>query len=356
MPPIPIFYSSGLSRFNFGPGHPFSGDRFEGFVKLLDDVDVKNSCKFIPPVPATEEDLELIHTREYLRYVRYLEKTGGMLTMDTPVTKEVIDVQAIIAGSGLQAADLIVKEEGTITAHTFGGFHHAGKNYGEGFCVYNDVAIVAKTLVERHNLERIMILDTDAHQGNGTMDIFYHDPRVLFVSIHQDPRTLYPGKGFTWETGLGDGKGFTVNLPMPPYAGNRQYEHVFDMVVKPLAREYKPQMIIRNGGSDPYFGDELTVLGLNLDGLNMVGGKVREIVSDTSGKLLDMMVSGYGNMVLYGWLALFCGIEGLETDYKGASPTEPRKSAQASDQRLDRFTEIMINEVSAELRDFWSVF
>jgi acetoin utilization protein AcuC len=355
MLPIPIFYSSGFSRFNFGPGHPFSGGRFEGFIQLLDNVGVKSSCEFIPPVSATEGDLELIHTKEYLSYVRHLEKTGGMLTIDTPVTKEVVDVQAFIAGSGLQAADLIVKEEGAKTAHTFGGFHHAGRNYGEGFCIYNDVAIVAKALIERHNLERVMILDTDAHQGNGTMDIFYSDPRVLFVSIHQDPRTLYPGKGFTWETGRGEGKGYTVNLPMASYAGNRQYERVFDTVLKPLAREFKPEMIIRNGGSDPYYGDELTLLGMDLDGLNMMGGKVKEIVSETSGKLLDMMVSGYGNMVLHGWLALFCGVESLETDYKGASPAEPRKFVRASDQRLDRFTEIMINEVKAELKDYWNV-
>lgn len=356
MPPIPIFYSSWLSRFDFGPGHPFSGDRFEGFVKLLDDIGVKGSCKFIPPVPATEEDFELIHTKEYLKYVRYLEKTSGMLTMDTPVTKEVVDVQNLIAGSGLQAADLIMKEESAKTTHTFGGFHHAGKNYGEGFCIYNDVAIVAKALIERHNLNRVMILDTDAHQGNGTMDIFYGDPRVLFVSIHQDPRTLYPGKGFTWETGQSEGKGYTMNLPMPPYAGNRQYERVFDTILKPLAREFKPQMIIRNGGSDPYYGDELTVLGLDLNGLNMIGGKVKEIVSETSGKLVDMMVSGYGNMVLYGWLALFCGVEGLETDYKAASPAEPRKPTQPSEQRLDQFTEIMIKDVEAELSDYWNIF
>ncbi|MCK4267162.1 MAG: acetoin utilization protein AcuC [Thermoplasmata archaeon] len=352
---IPLFYSSELSGFDFGPGHPFTGERFESFIELLDRVGIKERCRLIEPVPATDEELRLVHTQDYLAHVGYLERTRGRLTMDTPVSTDVVSAQRLITGSGLRAADLILDGEENVV-HTFGGLHHAGRDYGEGFCVFNDVAIVAQHLLDARGLKRVMVVDTDAHQGNGTMDVFYADPRVLFVSTHQDPRTLYPGKGFVWETGSGEGKGFTVNLPMPPYAGYAQYEHVFDEVIMPLAKEFRPQMVIRNGGSDPHYADELTMLGLDLDGLCLLGSRTRDISDNTCGRLLDMMLSGYGESVIYGWLALFCGVEKLDVDYAAHSPPEPDPFVQPSDSNLTRFTEAMVEELISGLREHWSCF
>ncbi|KYK28641.1 MAG: hypothetical protein AYK23_00210 [Candidatus Proteinoplasmatales archaeon SG8-5] len=350
---IPIFYSSQLANFNFGPGHPFTGERFESYTALLEKSSVMDKCEFLPLETAKEEDLLLVHTPEYLKLVKFYEETGGYLSMDTPVTPSVVEIQALITGSGLQAAKLLV-EGAENTAHTFGGFHHAGRDYGEGFCVYNDVAIVAEALIKRHGLRRILILDTDAHQGNGTMDVFYTNPNVLFVSIHQDPRTLYPGKGFTWEIGKNEGKGYTVNLPMPPYAGTGQYDLVFDEIVTPISKEFAPDVIIRNGGSDPYHADALTNLGLDLDGLYKLGKSVSAISDATCGRLLDMMVSGYGNMVIYGWLALFCGLEGLDIDYKSASPEEPGHLHEPDNEGLTSCTEAMIGDLRAHLREYWT--
>jgi acetoin utilization protein AcuC len=355
MPSIPVFYSNELTRFNFGYGHPFTGDRFAAFIELLGRTGLGDRCEFKTPISATDEQLELIHTKEYLAQVSSLEKTGGMLTMDTPVTRDAVAVQKLVAGAGIQAAELLMSDVYE-TAHTFGGFHHAGRDYGEGFCLYNDVAIAAKVLIKEHGLKRLLIIDTDAHQGNGTMDIFYEDPRVLFVSLHQDPRTLYPGKGFTWEIGRAEGRGYTVNIPMPPHSGIKQYEYVFDSLISPLAKDFKPEIVIRNGGSDPYIGDELTVLGLDLDGLNILGRKVREIVENTSGNLLDMMVSGYDDMVIYGWLALFCGLENLDFDYKASSPIESPQHNRPSDNALDDITRATVREVERELKDHWSIF
>lgn len=352
---IPLFYGNELTTFDFGAGHPFTGERFENYVSLLERARVREICEFLPLTPATEEDLLLVHTPEYLEHVKFLERSGGYLSADTPVSAQVVGVQRLITGSAIQAAKLLLEDDRK-SAHTFGGLHHAGKDYGEGFCVYNDVAIVTKAMIERYGLKRILIIDTDAHQGNGTMDIFYSNPNVLFISMHQDPRTLYPGRGFTHEIGINDGKGYTINTPLPPYAGNGQYEHVFDEIVEPVAAEFRPQMIIRNGGSDPYYADELTALGLDLDGLNLVGKRVREIVDDTGAKLIDMMVSGYGDHVIYGWLALFCGIQNINIDYKAASPEEPPHHHNAADESLDRFTEAMIKEVKRELVDYWNCF
>ncbi len=354
MPDIPIFYSDELGRFDFGPDHPFTGSRFRDFMDLLDKAGILKDCAIIRPEPAKDGDLLLAHSPEYLNKVEELRKTGGWLSIDTPVTEGAVEAQLLIAGSGLQAAKLLIDGEGKV-AHTFGGFHHAGRDFGEGFCIYNDVAMAAMAALERHGLKRVMILDTDAHQGNGTMDIFYNDPRVLFISIHQDPRTIYPGKGFVWEIGDGEGKGFSANLPMPPLSGAANYMQAFESIIEPLAREFSPEFIIRNGGSDPFYADELTMLGLDLDGLNAVSGKAREIALGTSGNLLDMTVSGYGDWVTYGWLAQFCGSEALPADYKAFSPKEPRRNPATSLESLERATSSMLESLKRELRPYWKL-
>jgi acetoin utilization protein AcuC len=197
-------------------------------------------------------------------------------------------------------------------------------------------------------------LDTDAHQGNGTMDIFYSNPKVLFISVHQDPRTLYPGKGFTWEIGKNEGKGYTVNLPMPPYASTKQYDIVFGEVIEPIVKEYGPELIIRNGGSDPYYADTLTNLGLDLEGLHKLGKNVRDLSDETCGKLLDMMVSGYGQMVIYGWLSLFCGVTGLDAEVKNISPEEADQMPSANNDKLTRYTETMVKDLKTHLKDYWA--
>ncbi|MCK5309544.1 MAG: hypothetical protein KAJ64_02765 [Thermoplasmata archaeon] len=355
MTQIPVYYSDRLGSFDFGPEHPFRGSRFKKFIKLLDKAEILHKCNLISPIQAIDDDLLLAHNLDYLNLVAKLRETGGWLTMDTPVTAGSNDAQRLVSGSGLQACKLLLDGNEKI-AHTFGGLHHAGADYGEGFCHYNDVAIAAKSLTERRGLERVMIVDTDAHQGNGTMDIFYHDPQVLFISIHQDPHTLYPGKGFVWETGSDEGEGFTVNIPMPPFSGNKQYARAINEIINPIAREFKPQFCIRNGGSDPFYADELTMLGLDYDGLYMVSNMVREIAMETSGNLLDMMLSGYGDLVIYGWLAQFCGVNNLDVNYKSFSPPPPHRHSSSSENTLDRATESMLTALKRELGQYWTCF
>ncbi len=354
---IPIFFSEQLAKFNFGQGHPFHPERFASFIRLLKKAELIDDIHKMGLISATDEDLRMVHDDNYLAHIKYLEKINGRITMDTPVNSDVTGVQSLIVGSGLQAAELVLEKGGIV--HTFGGLHHAGKDYGEGFCLYNDVAITAKALLERHGQKRVLIFDTDAHQGNGTMDIFYDDPRVLFISIHQDPRTLYPGRGFVNEIGVGAGEGYTVNIPMPPYSSYFQYEWAIDDIFQPLVNEFKPDVIIRNGGSDPYHGDELTLLGLDYDGLNMMASKVRKAVFEgdgACGKLIDMMVSGYGDFVTYGWLAMFAGIQGLDVDYRALAPAEYKRPGGYTADKLDRITEKMLADLKTHLRNHWKCF
>lgn len=159
----------------------------------------------------------------------------------------------LVLGQAKKASDIVAKDQAKAIS-IGGGFHHAKPDSGEGFCLYNNVAFTVKYLLKVHAAERVMIIDTDAHFGNGTYGYFSDSHRVLQVDIHQDPSTIYPETGFAEQVGKGDGKGYTVNVPMPERAGDNAYEHVFNEIVFPVALEFDPSIIIRNGGGDPYAG------------------------------------------------------------------------------------------------------
>jgi acetoin utilization protein AcuC len=235
-----------------------------------------------------------------------------------------------------------------------GGMHHAKPNYGEGFCIYNDVAFAGKYLIEQHGFERILILDTDAHAGNGTLEYFYSDSRILFIDVHQDPRTLYPGTGFADQIGEGAGRGSTINVPMPPYAGDDAYRLVFEELIVPVATEFNPQFIIRNGGSDPHFADELTNLGLTVDGFRMIGEKVNQISTTTcDGKVIDLIASGYNKSVLsHSWMALLSGLADLKTEIE--EPVTVSQSVRKESSLGE--TEKIIKELKGNLKNYWRCF
>jgi acetoin utilization protein AcuC len=347
-----LYFSPAMGRVDFGEGHPFRGARFDEFVKILQAEGIDRDLDIRPAVPATDADLHLAHAPTYVAHVREVEAYEGALSIDTPVPRGMTDAAKLIAGGALACARTLTEEDVEL-AMTFGGFHHAGVANGEGFCVFNDVAIAARALVQRHGKKRVLIIDTDAHQGNGTMDIFAEDPNVLFISIHQDPRTVYPGRGFANDVGQGEGRGFTINIPMPRFSGNAQWARALDEIFLPVCAEFKPEVIIRNGGSDPFYGDELTELGLDLDGLARVGAIVRSASDNGPRKLLDLMVSGYGDFVPYGWLALFSGVTGLKADYAKYARRIFKMPVRVPEETLDRQTDAVIAEVKLNLREYW---
>jgi len=194
-------------------------------------------------------------------------------------------------------------------------------------------------------------LDTDAHAGNGTAEYFYNEPRVLFIDIHQNPLTLYPGTGFANQIGSGEGKGFTVNIPLPVGAGYDSYQSVFNSIIEPIAKEFRPQIIIRNGGSDPHFNDGLTNLGLPVKGFRMVADKVRGLAEMCDGRIIDLIASGYNREILpYAWLALISGLAGIELEVE---EPEPVPHQYVSDPAFTK-TEKAVEEVKDNLKDYWS--
>jgi acetoin utilization protein AcuC len=349
-----------VNEYDFGKGHPFHGRRGEEFLKLLKEK-TKKEFPILEAEPAKDEDLFLICSKDYIEFTKnffeakhlgkdfngrfYLYHSQDNFPGENPGNIE--KAARFIVGQAKLAADLVLGSKLKKVISLGGGLHHARFNFGEGFCLYNDVAFCAKYLLEKYNLERILILDTDAHGGNGTMEYFWEEKRVLFIDIHQDPTTLYPGTGFIEQIGGGEGRGFTVNIPLPPFSGDRVYKLVFEEIVEPIVKKFKPQIILRNGGSDPHFSDPLTNLNLTIEGFKMIGEKVRELSKISDEREIDFIASGYNLKTLpYCWLALVSGLLDLKI------PLEKEKEIKEPEEVIEKAKEIVF-KIKKILKPYW---
>ncbi len=352
MKPIPIIYDESIKKYSFPGTHPFKGSRFEKFIRYIRESPLirEGLCEitgFIGPSPS-EEELQLVHSPLYIRKVRRMSELGiGLLSMDTPVFKGAYEAFLSILHSTLSAYRAVSSGESRIAIGIGGGLHHAGRSYGEGFCIFNDVAIAAR-YAQKEGFKKIFIFDYDAHQGNGTMDIFYSDPSVFYLSIHQDPLTLYPGTGFIEQVGTGDGEGYTCNIPLPPGAGRSCYEKAIREVFLPLVECFKPDLIICNGGSDPHHSDPLTMLNLDFRGFWLIGSSIREASSIANAPAIDLIASGYNEEVLpRAWACIIAGIVRFEGELCNEPSRELPEAASAFEKTL--------REVRMVMRRYWNI-
>jgi len=361
---LAILYREELNEYDFGPGHPFRGDRYEIFPRFIREKLSDAYYQIIQAEWASDEDLLKICKEDYIDFTKTFYKaassglyyegdfyrfhSGDNKPAGTPGKIE--EAARLVVGQAKLAVDLVEGGKFNKAVSIGGGMHHAKENSGEGFCIYNDVAFAARYLIDKYKLEKILILDTDAHAGNGTCEYFYNESKVLFIDLHQDPMTLYPGTGFLHDIGTGKGKGFTINVPLPMYAGYDSYQLIFNELIQPVAKEFRPQIIIRNGGSDPHFDDGLTQLGLPVKGFRMIGDKVREISKICDGKVIDLIASGYNKSVLpYAWLALLSGLADIEIAIEELGLIPPRFQKDTS---LNS-TKAVLKEIQRNLSPYW---
>jgi acetoin utilization protein AcuC len=363
---IAVLYQEALKEYDFGSGHPFHGDRYSNFMHFFTQRLPPDSLyKILAAPPASTEDLSLICDQDYIDFVReyfhamafgwigYYENVARYLSVDNkPIGNpgEIEKAARLIVGQAKMAADLVQSGEYQKVISVGGGMHHAKQRFGEGFCIYNDVAFTALYLIEKYKLERVLVLDTDAHAGNGTAEYLRSNPKVLFIDVHQDPQTIYPGTGFVPDIGADPAKGLTINIPMPVHAGNASYLMAFNEIILPVTREYKPQIIIRAGGSDPHFNDGLTYLGMTVAGFRLMGDKVREMTEVCGGRQIDLIASGYNPKVLpYGWLSLLSGIANWPVTVEEPVNVPP----QFEQDVVVPATEAMLDEVRRYHKPFW---
>jgi acetoin utilization deacetylase AcuC-like enzyme len=241
-----------------GRPHPECPERLDAVLRGLGEAGLLNRLARVDARAATEEELLLCHTREYLSTAKRDVESGRpyLSTGDTDITPNSWEVAARAAGGVLNAVDAVVsgKARNAFCAVRPPG-HHATPNRGMGFCLFNNVAIAARHAQRKHGLARVLIVDWDVHHGNGTQDIFYSDPSVFFFSTHQWP--LYPGTGRADETGEGAGRGATMNRPFPAGSGRAEILGAVQGSLLPAAERFQPDLVLISAGFDSRAGDPL---------------------------------------------------------------------------------------------------
>src|SRR6516162_9925250 len=242
-----VAWDERLTGYDFGPGHPLAPVRVELTMALARELGVLGlpSVSLLEPAPAGRDELELVHDPAYIDAVRQAGRDGlgnlshGLGTSDNPVFAGMHEASALVAGATLAAARAVWRGEALHAANIAGGLHHAMRGSASGFCVYNDPAIAISALLDA-GAQRVAYVDLDVHHGDGVQAAFYDDPRVLTISLHEHPATLFPGTGLPGETGTGDGDGYAVNVALPAGTGDAGWLRALDGVALPLLRAFKP--------------------------------------------------------------------------------------------------------------------
>jgi len=342
-------------QYDLGEGHPFRGDRFANAMKFFESQGLLNlpQLRIVEPPPASKEDLSRVHDTGYVDLIFRLAKENKPYDMETPVSPEILEAALLIVGGAIRCGKAIFEGEAKRAISVGGGYHHAGRDYGGGFCIFNDIAVLVECLRANYNVKRFLILDYDVHFGNGTSDIYYKDPNVLYISLHQDPHTIYPGTGFVWQIGESAGEGYNVNVPLPRGTGDNTYLYALNAIFVPLAEEFKPEIIIANGGSDPHFADMLGNLSLTVNGFFDLSRTIRETADKIcNGKIVLMPGSGYNPKVLpLCWHALVAGMVGLK-EINVEDPYPPPKEPP----QCRRIVEKTVDELKRLLRRHWLCF
>lgn len=296
MPRAAFVYADELSRHVLRADHPMRPARLRYTYELLAAYGAFDgeSSRLVSPRSATEEELEWVHTPEYIAAVRSLsaglnlgrpERFGFSGQGDNPVYPGMYDAACLSSGATLLAAELVAGRRVDAAFSIAGGLHHAAPGYASGFCIFNDPALAIHYLLARGL--RVAYVDVDAHHGDGVQSVFYGDDRVLTISIHESGQYPFPGTGFVSESGSGAGVGCSVNIPLYPYTEDELYLWAFRETALPLIRAFAPNVLVTKLGIDSYHSDPLTHLQLTSRGY-------LEVVREFAGLGLPWLALGGG--------------------------------------------------------------
>ncbi len=298
---VAVLWDDALLGYTLGGDHPLHPVRLDLTMRLADGLGVLAPARVevVRPTPAGTDLLTLVHDEDYLEAVRRAptapDERYGLGTSDNPVFEGMYDAAALITGGSVQAAELVHSGRAQHAVNISGGLHHAMRGRASGFCVFNDAAIAIAWLLGQ-GLERIAYVDLDVHHGDGVQAAFWDDPRVLTVSIHQTPLTLFPGTGYPEETGHPEtALGSAVNLALPNGTDDSGWLRAFDAVVPGVLRAFAPQVLVTQCGCDTHHEDPLADLALTVDGQRAGYRAVHELAHELcDGRWIALGGGGYG--------------------------------------------------------------
>ncbi|MDT4923654.1 MAG: acetoin utilization protein AcuC [Pseudonocardiales bacterium] len=284
--------------YDFGD-HPLNPVRLDLTIRLARELGVLERLDITPPRPADEAQLLTVHDADYLAAVRTASGDPrfsgyGLGTGDDPVFPGMFDAAALIAGGSAQAALRVWNGEVEHAVNIAGGLHHAMRGYASGFCIFNDVVLAIRTLLAA-GAKKVAYVDIDVHHGDGVQAAFYDDPRVLTISLHQDPRTLFPGTGLPSEIGEGAAEGTAVNVALPPGTDDAGWLRAFRAVVPGAVRAFRPDVLVTQCGCDTHHEDPLANLDLTIDGQRSAIAALHSLAHEVAGgKWVTFGGGGYG--------------------------------------------------------------
>lgn len=314
-----LMYSPVLTEYSFGPEHPMGPGRVSRSYDLAQALGVLEHLEVVAPPAMDDAVLRLVHTTEYIAAVKagVPQPVYGVGTADNPIFPRMHEIAAEVAAATVSALRAVADGEVDRAVNISGGLHHAMPRGASGFCVYNDAAVAIRAVQADHPGIRIAYLDIDAHHGDGVQEIFWSDPNVLTISLHESPLYLFPGTGFAHEVGGRQATGTAVNVALPQTTGDADWLRAFDAIVPPVLESFQPDLLISQHGADAHRDDPLTDLRLSLDSMAFSYRMIADLAQRyAQGKWVALGGGGYAmpDVVPRAWAQLIATVAGQHLD------------------------------------------
>ncbi|MEV0301015.1 acetoin utilization protein AcuC [Streptomyces prasinus] len=338
-----LMWDEAVTGYDFGRDHPMDPVRLVLTRSLVDALGLDREITVVAAKTAGESTLRLVHREDYIDAVRAAsadpasaDQSYGLGTTDDPAFAGMHEASALIAGQSVGAAEAVWRGEALHAVNFAGGLHHAMPGAASGFCVYNDAALAIARLLEL-GAERVAYVDVDVHHGDGVQAAFWEDPRVLTVSLHEHPRTLFPQTGWPEETGADSAQGGAVNVALPAGTGDEGWLRAFHAVVPELLADFRPQVLVTQHGADTHFEDPLAHLAVSLDAQRAVQVACHDLAHEyADGRWLALGGGGYAvaEVVPRSWTHLVGIVAGKPVDPVTMIPESWRQEVYARTRQL----------------------
>ena len=274
--------------------HVENAGRLKAITSCLEETGLRQQLTLVKPRKASVEELSLVHQKQHISRIQDLaKKGGGWIDGDTVMSPDSYEVALYAAGGAIRATEVVMEGEvASAFALVRPPGHHATPRRAMGFCLFNNIAIATEQALAKYKLERITIIDFDVHHGNGTQEVFYHRPEVMYISTHEYP--FYPGTGGVEDNGSDAGRGATLNIPLPAGCGDGEYLEVFEQIIAPAVKRFKPELIMVSAGYDAHWVDSIAMMRVSVTGFAQMVEIIKGLADELcDGRLVFVLEGGY---------------------------------------------------------------